>query len=167
LQIGYNYCVGISHANAAKITTTTTTTQAKPAQAKPAPVKPQTAAAVVASSSSWNTITGSIFSFDGSARDSFYNAGSCGLSTYFASAVPGDMPLVAMSASVMSPHGASQSNSYCGKVINIKGPNGVIKKAMIADTAGANIIDMCMELWTSFGGHDGDGTTFPVNWQFA
>lgn len=43
----------------------------------------------------------------------------------------------------------------------------MIKQAMIADTAGANIIDMCMELWTAFGGHNGDGTTFPVNWQFA
>lgn len=107
-------------------------------------------------------IDGSIYSFadDASCNEIFYTAGSCGLSTYFPDVIPSSstIPLVAMASAVMSQFGASQNNELCGKTIEITGANGVVQQAAIADTAGADIIDMCLNLWEDFGGVDGDGT---------
>ncbi|EED20784.1 hypothetical protein TSTA_039780 [Talaromyces stipitatus ATCC 10500] len=88
-------------------------------------------------------IDGSIYSFadDASCNEIFYTAGS-----------------FAMASAVMSQFGASQNNELCGKTIEITGANGVVQQAAIADTAGADIIDMCLNLWEDFGGQDGDGT---------
>lgn len=107
-------------------------------------------------------IDGSIYSFadDASCNEIFYTAGSCGLSTYFTSEIPSSstIPLIAMADAVMSQFGASQNNELCGKTIEITGANGVVQQAAIADTAGADIIDMCINLWEDFGGVNGDGT---------
>jgi hypothetical protein len=107
-------------------------------------------------------ITGSIYSFDTDAacNEIFYTAGSCGLSTYFTSTVPSATTynLVAMASAVMEQFGSAQNNELCGLTIDITGPNGVTEQAVIADTAGADIIDMCLGLWEDFGGVDGDGT---------
>ncbi|EEA21180.1 hypothetical protein TMatcc_001182 [Talaromyces marneffei ATCC 18224] len=107
-------------------------------------------------------INGSICSFadDASCNEIFYTAGSCGLSTYFTSEIPSSstIPLVAMASAVMSQFGYSQNNELCGKTIEITGANGVVQRAAIADTAGADIIDMCLNLWEDFGGVNGDGT---------
>ncbi|KAH8690188.1 hypothetical protein BGW36DRAFT_390346 [Talaromyces proteolyticus] len=114
-------------------------------------------------------ITGSIFAFgdDASCNQVFYNSGSCGFSTYFPSLNPSSTgaELIALSASVMDQFGAAQNDELCGKTIEITGPNGVTKQAVIADRAGADIIDMCSGLWTAFGSQDGDGTNIQIQWK--
>lgn len=107
-------------------------------------------------------INGSIYSFaDGASyNEIFYTAGNCGLSTYFSSNIPSSstIPLVAMASAVMSQFGYSQNNELCGRTIEITGANHVVQQAAIADTAGTDIINMCIDLWEAFGGQDGDGT---------
>ncbi|KAK5989439.1 hypothetical protein PT974_10958 [Cladobotryum mycophilum] len=112
---------------------------------------------------------GSIFHF-GSASDCrkiFWQYGACGLSTYFANKVDPKMPLVAMPSRIFDKYGASQHNTLCGKVITMT-HNGVTRKAVVADenTSSEQSIDMCLDMWQAFGGHDNDGTLIkPFTWS--
>jgi hypothetical protein len=116
-------------------------------------------------------ITGSIYSFsdDASCNQVFYQSGSCGLSTYFTSQFPSSdgQEFIALSASIMDQFGASQNDELCGVTIDITGPNGVTKQAVIADRAGADIIDMCANNWEAFGSTNGDGTNIQVQWKVS
>jgi hypothetical protein len=103
---------------------------------------------------------GSIFRF-GSATDcrSIFRAyGACGISTYF-NWVDGSIPLVAMPAEVFDMYGAAQHNTLCAKVITLT-RNGVTQKAIVADRnlSVDHSIDMCLDTWQAFGGHDNDGS---------
>lgn len=116
-------------------------------------------------------ITGSEYSFDTDANCNqvFYQSGACGLSTYFTSQFPSSagQEFVAISASVFDQFGASQNNELCGKTIDITGPNGVVQQAVVADRAGADIIDMCANLWEAFGSTTGDGTNIQIQWKVS
>ncbi|CRG86453.1 hypothetical protein PISL3812_03459 [Talaromyces islandicus] len=116
-------------------------------------------------------ITGSIYSFsdDASCNNVFYQSGACGMSTYFTSQFPSaaGQEFIALSASVFDQFGANQSDELCGKTIDITGPNGVTKQAVIADRAGGDIIDMCAGLWEAFGSTNGDGTNIQVQWKVS
>ncbi|QKX53261.1 uncharacterized protein TRUGW13939_00337 [Talaromyces rugulosus] len=116
-------------------------------------------------------ITGSIFSFsdDASCNEIFYQSGSCGFSTYFTSQFPSSagQEFIALSAADMDQFGAAQNDELCGKTIDITGPNGVTKQAVVADRAGADIIDMCAGLWEAFGSVNGDGTNIQVQWKVS
>ncbi|KAI5465258.1 hypothetical protein BGZ63DRAFT_399741 [Mariannaea sp. PMI_226] len=101
------------------------------------------------------TNAGSLYSFDPAptARQIFYQYGSCGLSTFFVGVVPDSMPLVAMTSTVMQNYGSAQHNTLCGKIITMTNSKGVTQQAAIADTnvSGDNSIDMTIDLWTKFG----------------
>ncbi|OKL57070.1 hypothetical protein UA08_07411 [Talaromyces atroroseus] len=117
-------------------------------------------------------ITGSIYSWDtdSECNQIFYTAGSCGLSTYFTSTIPSSSGynFVAMGSAVMSQFGSYQNNELCGKTIEITNSAGVTEQAVIADTASADIIDMCLGLWEDFGGVDGDGTQMTgMEWRLV
>ncbi|KAL7818396.1 hypothetical protein V8C26DRAFT_428304 [Trichoderma gracile] len=104
---------------------------------------------------------GSIFMFGDPAgpRQLLFQSGACGLSTYFANQVDPSMPLVAMPAGVFDQFGAAQNNALCAKVITMTN-NGVTRQAVVADRnlSVDNSIDMTLDLWEAFGGHDNDGT---------
>jgi hypothetical protein len=127
---------------------------------------PEMAARATVSGSNTN---GSIFRF-GSAtecRKIFRVSGACGISTYFPNTP--DMSLVAMPADVFDRYGQAQHNSLCGKVITMK-HNGVTKKAIVADRNLSNdhSIDMCLDLWQAFGGHNNDGSIIKgFSWSVA
>lgn len=114
---------------------------------------------------------GSIFQFGDykKCRKIFRDSGACGISTYFKNVDP-NMPLVALPSGYFDKHGPSdQGNKLCGKVITMT-HNGVTKKAVVADenTSSEQSIDMCLELWQAFGGHDNDGTLIkPFSWSIA
>ncbi|KAL7800248.1 hypothetical protein V8C37DRAFT_364627 [Trichoderma ceciliae] len=114
--------------------------------------------AVIASGSGTN---GSIFMFGdpAAARQLFFTFGACGLSTFFANQVNPSMPLVAMPANIFDQFGSAQHNTLCAKVITMT-HNGVTRQAVVADRNLSNdfSIDMTLDLWQAFGGHDGDGT---------
>lgn len=84
--------------------------------------------------------------------------GACGISTYFKNVNQG-ASFVAMPANVFDQYGAAQNNKLCGKTITIT-HNGVTRTGVVADRNLSNddSIDMCLDLWTAFGGHDNDGT---------
>lgn len=107
---------------------------------------------------------GSIFMFgDASAsRQIEFTSGACGLSTYFADQVDPNMPLIAMPADVFDQFGSSQSNTLCAKVITMT-LNGVTRQAVVSDRnlSDSHSIDMGLDLWEAFGGHDNDGTIIP------
>lgn len=114
---------------------------------------------------------GSIFMFGNPApaRSLLYNYGACGLSTYFPGKVPASMPLVAMPAGVFDKYGSAQHNTLCGKIITIS-RNGVTRQAAIADRnlSADNSIDMTLDLWQAFGGHDNDGSLIRgFSWSIA
>ncbi|KAL7787050.1 hypothetical protein V8C37DRAFT_274398 [Trichoderma ceciliae] len=115
---------------------------------------------------------GSIFQFGSASncRSIFWQYGACGLSTFFADKVPASMPLVALPSGIFDKHGPSdQGNSLCAKVINLT-HNGVTRQAVVADenTSSEQSIDMCLDLWQAFGGHDNDGTLIkPFTWSIA
>jgi DNA-binding XRE family transcriptional regulator len=115
---------------------------------------------------------GSIFQFGSpsNCRQLFWQYGACGLSTYFASKVPSSMSLVALPSGIFDSHGPSdQGNSLCAKVITMT-HNGVTRQAVVADenTSSEQSIDMCLDLWQAFGGHDGDGTLIEnITWSIA
>jgi len=117
------------------------------------------------------TNAGSIFEFgDASvARATFYEYGSCGLSTYFVGVVADDMPLVAMPSVIMENYGASQHNTLCGKIITMT-VGSVTRQAAIADTnvSNTNSIDMTSDLWVAFGQPADDGSIIAaVEWSIA
>ncbi|KAL6904079.1 hypothetical protein GGI43DRAFT_381770 [Trichoderma evansii] len=103
---------------------------------------------------------GSIYRFGSASQchQILRTAGACGISTYFKNVDP-KASFVAMPADVFDKYGQSQHNKLCGKVITMK-HNGVTKKAVVADRNLSNdhSIDMCLDLWQAFGGHDNDGT---------
>ncbi|KAJ6788958.1 hypothetical protein PWT90_04195 [Aphanocladium album] len=86
--------------------------------------------------------------------------GACGISTYFQNVDP-NASFVAMPSGIFDQYGASQHNSLCGKTITIT-HNGVTRTGVVADrnVSQDNSIDMCLDLWTAFGGRDGDGSIF-------
>lgn len=84
--------------------------------------------------------------------------GACGISTYFQNVDP-NASFVAMPSGVFDQFGSAQHNTLCGKTITIS-HNGVTRTGIVADRnlSNDNSIDMCLDLWTAFGGHDNDGT---------
>lgn len=64
-----------------------------------------------------------------------------------------------MPAGFFDQYGSAQYNTLCGKKITIT-KNGVSRTGVIADRnlSNDNSIDMCLDLWTAFGGRDNDGT---------
>lgn len=109
---------------------------------------------------SGNNQNGSIYRF-GDATQCHHilrDAGACGISTYFKN-VNQEASFVAMPADVFDRYGSAQHNKLCGKTITMK-RNGVTKTAIVADRNLSNdhSIDMCLDLWKAFGGHDNDGT---------
>ncbi|UKZ78138.1 hypothetical protein TrVFT333_005872 [Trichoderma virens FT-333] len=114
---------------------------------------------------------GSIFMFGSASncRNIFWQYGACGLSTYFANKVPSNLPLVALPSGVFDRYGEAQDNSLCAKVITMT-HNGVSRQAVVADenTSSEQSIDMCLDLWQAFGGHDNDGTLIKnFSWSIA
>ncbi|KAL6826468.1 hypothetical protein V8C40DRAFT_244307 [Trichoderma camerunense] len=122
-----------------------------------------TASAAPATVSGTNT-NGSIFMFGdpAPARNLLNQFGACGLTTYFPGQVPDDMPLVAMPANIFDQYGSAQHNTLCAKIITLT-RNGVTRQAAIADRnlSNTNSIDMTLDLWEAFGGHDNDGSIIP------
>lgn len=117
------------------------------------------------------TSNGSIFMFGSASacRKTFYDYGACGLSTYFKGKVDPNMPLIAMPSHIFDKYGQAQNNKLCAKVITMT-HNGVTRKAVVADenTSNEQTIDMCLENWQAFGGHDNDGTLIKnINWSIA
>lgn len=116
---------------------------------------------------------GSLYSFNAAptARQTFYQYGSCGLSTYFVGKVPANMPLVAMPSSIMGSYGFAQHNTLCGKIITMTNPkNGVTQQAAIADTnvGGDNSIDMTIDVWAKFGQSTADASIIrTLNWKLG
>lgn len=109
---------------------------------------------------------GSIYRYGDPAecRAIFEQYGACGLSTYFPDAP--NLPLVAMPNNIWDNYGASQHNQLCAKVMTMT-HNGVTQKVVIADVNEGNqhSIDMCLDDWEGFGGHDGDGTLIQnIDW---
>ncbi len=107
-----------------------------------------------------DSVNGSIFQFGDASRchSILREYGACGISTYFQDIKP-DASFVAMPAAFFDQHGSSQHNQLCGKIITVK-HNGVTRTAIVADRnySKDNSIDMCLDLWTAFGGQDNDGT---------
>ncbi|TFB01879.1 hypothetical protein CCMA1212_006174 [Trichoderma ghanense] len=131
------------------------------------PTENKAAAAAVSGSGT----NGSIFMFGSAAncRQIFYGFGACGLSTFFADKVPASMPLVAIPSGIFDRFGEAQDNSLCAKVITMT-HNGVTRQAVVADenTSSEQSIDMCLDLWQAFGGHDGDGSLITnFSWSIA
>ncbi|KAK4069109.1 hypothetical protein J3E68DRAFT_449822 [Trichoderma sp. SZMC 28012] len=129
-----------------------------------------TASAAPATVSGTNT-NGSIFMFGdpAPARNLLNQFGACGLTTYFVGQVPDDMPLVAMPANIFDQFGSAQHNTLCAKIITLT-RNGVTRQAAIADRnlSNTNSIDMTLDLWEAFGGHDNDGSIIPgFSWSIA
>ncbi|KAK2608942.1 hypothetical protein QQS21_002518 [Conoideocrella luteorostrata] len=110
---------------------------------------------------SGSNASGSIYMFGSASacREIFWQSGACGLSTYFRDTVDPNMPLTAIPSEVFDKYGQAQYNKLCGKVITMT-HNGVTRKAVVADkaTSSGQLIDMCLDLWQAFGGHDNDGT---------
>jgi hypothetical protein len=104
---------------------------------------------------------GSIFQFGDpvAARELFWQYGACGLSTYFADQVDPGMSLIAMPAIVFDTYGSAQNNALCAKIITMTRA-GISRQAVIADRnlSESDSIDMTLDMWESFGGHDNDGT---------
>ncbi|KAK7440848.1 hypothetical protein Landi51_10372 [Colletotrichum acutatum] len=70
---------------------------------------------------------------------------------------------------IFEPHGQAQKNRLCGKVITLT-HKGVTRKAVVADqnTSSEQSIDMCLDTWQAFGGHDNDGTLRKgIEWSIA
>lgn len=84
--------------------------------------------------------------------------GACGISTYFQNVDP-NSSFVAMPSGIFDQYGSAQHNTLCGKKITIT-KNGVSRTGVVADRnlSNDNSIDMCLDLWTAYGGRDGDGT---------
>ena len=103
---------------------------------------------------------GSIYRFGDASQcnNLFRKYGACGISTYYQQ-LDTDSSLVAMPAGIFDLHCTAQNNALCGKMIMIS-HNGVTRKAVVADRnlSADDSIDMCLNLWTAFGGHDNDGT---------
>ncbi|KAL6901411.1 hypothetical protein GGI43DRAFT_433587 [Trichoderma evansii] len=118
---------------------------------------------------SGDNMDGSIFEFGdpAPARQALYTVGACGLSTYFPNAVDPSMPLIAMPAEVFDQFGAAQNNQLCAKIITMTN-NGVTRQAAVADRNSSPSIDMTLDLWEAFGGHDLDGTIIPgFSWSIS
>lgn len=120
---------------------------------------------------SGSNTNGSIFQFGSASAcyQIFWHSGACGLSTYFNGKIDSSLPLVAIPSHVFDKHGEAQDNKLCGKVITMT-HNGVTKRAVVADenTSNEQSIDMCLDLWKSFGGHDNDGTLIKgFKWSIA
>ncbi|KAL6894968.1 hypothetical protein GGI43DRAFT_386110 [Trichoderma evansii] len=115
---------------------------------------------------------GSIFQFGSASncRQIFYDFGACGLSTFFPNQVPASMSLVALPSHIFDAHGSEdQDNPLCAKIITMT-HNGVTRQAVISDenTSSEQSIDMCLDLWQAFGGHDNDGTLIQnISWSIA
>lgn len=112
----------------------------------------------------------SIFAFgDATAcHHTLRDAGACGISTYFKNVNQG-ASFVAMPSGVFDQYGSAQHNKLCGKTIKIT-HNGVTKTAIVADrnVSQDNSIDTCLDIWTAFGGHDGDGSLIHgASWTIA
>lgn len=128
------------------------------------------AAAPTKRSAVTGTNAGSLYSFDAAAtaREVFYTAGACGLSTYFVGVVSDSMPLVAMPSTVFDNYGSSQNNQLCGKIITMTNSAGVSQQAAIADRnlSGDNSIDMTEDLWVGFGQPSDDASIIPsLTWS--
>ncbi|KAJ6781964.1 hypothetical protein PWT90_02029 [Aphanocladium album] len=105
---------------------------------------------------------GSIYAYgDANAcHNTFRKVGACGISAYFEDVDP-NASLVAVPSGIFDRYGSAQHNSLCGKTITIT-HNGVTRTGVVADrnVSKDNSIDMCLDLWTAFGGRDGDGSIF-------
>lgn len=117
---------------------------------------------------SGSNTNGSIFRFGSASQchEILRTAGACGISTYF-KGVNSKSSFVAMPAEIFDKHGQSQHNTLCGKTITLT-HNGVTKKGVVADRNLSNdhSIDMCLDLWQAFGGHDNDGTLIKgITWS--
>ncbi|KAL6862104.1 hypothetical protein J3F83DRAFT_762802 [Trichoderma novae-zelandiae] len=134
--------------------------------ASASPIAENKAAAVSGSGTN-----GSIFMFGSASncRQIFYDFGACGLSTFFADKVPSNLPLVAIPSGIFDRFGEAQDNSLCAKIITMT-HNGVTRQAVVADenTSSEQSIDMCLDLWQAFGGHDNDGSLITnFSWSIA
>ncbi|KAL7940935.1 hypothetical protein V8C42DRAFT_336264 [Trichoderma barbatum] len=113
---------------------------------------------------------GSIFMFGSASncRKIFWQYGACGISTFFPNAA--NLPLVALPSGIFDRYGSSdQENRLCAKVITLT-HNGVSRQALVADenTSSEQSIDMCLDLWQAFGGHDNDGSLIKnFSWSIA
>ncbi|KAK9897684.1 hypothetical protein P389DRAFT_60485 [Cystobasidium minutum MCA 4210] len=92
-------------------------------------------------------------------------AGACGLSTYFPDVLSSTLPRLAVPMGIFDQYGSSQYNTLCGKTVTIKGLNGYVGKAIIADRNEGTSFDLCMDLWTSFGYTSGGGR-FAASYTF-
>ncbi|EHK46097.1 uncharacterized protein TrAtP1_013207 [Trichoderma atroviride] len=103
---------------------------------------------------------GSIYSFESASNchGILRKYGSCGISTYHPE-IGEQNSFVAMPYNEFDKYGQAQNNKLCGKTIVMK-HNGVTKTATVADrnVSDDHSIDMCLDLWEAFGGHNGDGT---------
>ncbi|KAL7900546.1 hypothetical protein HDV63DRAFT_285865 [Trichoderma sp. SZMC 28014] len=118
---------------------------------------------------SGDNMQGTIFEFGdpAPARQALYQSGACGLSTYFPNAVDLSMPLIAMPAVIFDQFGAAQNDQLCAKIITMSN-NGVTRQAAVADRNSFDSIDMTLDLWEAFGGHDNDGTIIPgFSWYIS
>ncbi|KAM0521926.1 hypothetical protein ACHAPE_002490 [Trichoderma viride] len=118
---------------------------------------------------SGDNMVGSIFMFGdpAPARQLLYTVGSCGLSTYFPNAVDPSIPLIAMPAFIFDQFGAAQHDQLCAKIITIS-RNGVTRQAAVADRNSSPSIDMTLDVWEAFGGHDNDGSVINgFSWSIA
>jgi hypothetical protein len=88
------------------------------------------------------------------------NYGAYGISTYFKDVDP-KASFVAMPSHIFNQYGSARHNTLCGKKITIT-YNGVTRTGVVADRnlSPDNSIEMCLNLWTAFGGKDGDGSIF-------
>lgn len=103
---------------------------------------------------------GSIYAFgDANAcHNTLRQFGACGISTFFQNVDP-NSSFVALPSGIFDQFGSAQHNTLCGKTITMT-YNGVTRTGVVADRnlSNDNSIDMCLDIWTAFGGRDGDGT---------
>ncbi|KAL7919450.1 hypothetical protein ACQKWADRAFT_301453 [Trichoderma austrokoningii] len=81
-------------------------------------------------------------------------AGACGISAFRPDIDP-NASFITILYDIFDQYGESQNNKLCGETIVMK-HNGVTKKAIVADRnkSDSHSIDMCLDLWQAFGGHD-------------
>ncbi|KAK1242965.1 hypothetical protein MKX08_005777 [Trichoderma sp. CBMAI-0020] len=103
---------------------------------------------------------GSIYKYGdpSNCHDTLRVSGACGISTYNTQ-IGAEHSFVAMPSDVFDKYGQFQNNKLCGKTITMT-HNGVTRTAIVADRnySKDHSIDMCLDLWEAFGGHDQDGT---------
>jgi len=102
------------------------------------------------------------------ARQTLWETGSCGLSTYFADNIDSNVPLVAFPESVMKLHGESHDNKLCGKIATLKASDKTMKVVVAGTTVNPDhSIDLTSDVWTFFGQEDKAGLSknFQIEWS--